>query len=392
MRKEKICVYTAITGNYDCLREIEKENGIDYYCFTNNNKTQSQSWNVIYLDSNDNLSNVQLARKIKILGHPLINDKYDIALWMDGAVSFNKKIHDFIHEYLGSEDNFVAFRHGERKTIKEEAISCIRYKKETKETVKKLLDFYQKENYHFDNGLIESTVFIKRPQNKCVIDTMHLWFDMVLNYSKRDQLSFNYCIQKTGLKVRWIDEKVFDNPWFSWNGHNQETKILRYRVYFGDEEDYQIENDIQGDYKVKDNTYQFKIKIPKNTNQTIIEITNVPCVFYENLSIKGCMETEYIIYNHISYQGKELFYNKDAVLLLSKELKANDFLEFKVDLFPLQESEKNSLIESFSVEKVKLENQMNELETELKMMKNSMSWTLTKPLRYLRKLFKGKKV
>ena len=35
MGEKKICVYTCITGSYDDLQPVEKEEGIDYICFTN---------------------------------------------------------------------------------------------------------------------------------------------------------------------------------------------------------------------------------------------------------------------------------------------------------------------------------------------------------------------
>ena len=105
----KICVYTCITGNYDCIKEIKNpEQEIDYYCFTNNRNIKSNTWNVVYIDNDENLSDVILARKIKILGHPIINQKYDILLWMDGSVTFNKSIKEFINYYLGDDDYFVA--------------------------------------------------------------------------------------------------------------------------------------------------------------------------------------------------------------------------------------------------------------------------------------------
>ena len=144
MKKNKICVYTCITGNYDNLKEIKtSEKGIDYYCFTNNNNIKSKTWNVIYIED-EILSNIQLARKIKILGHPIINEKYDILLWMDGAVVFRKNIVDFINCYLQEDTNFVGFKHGERNNIKDEAISCYRFYKETKENVENIIDFYKK--------------------------------------------------------------------------------------------------------------------------------------------------------------------------------------------------------------------------------------------------------
>ena len=174
----KICVYTCITGNYDNLKEITKlEKKIDYYCFTNNKNIKSNTWNVVYIED-ETLSNVQLARKIKILGHELIND-YDILLWMDGAVIFNKEIKDFINTYLNKNDVFVGFMHGERDNIKDEAYACYRFNKESKGNINRILKFYEDEKYLFDNGLIESTVYIKRPKDKIVQETL-VFYDFKL--------------------------------------------------------------------------------------------------------------------------------------------------------------------------------------------------------------------
>ena len=66
----KICVYTCITGEYDDLKEIKNvEKNIDYYCFTNNKKIKSKTWNVVYIEDNE-LSNLLLARKTKIMIFP----------------------------------------------------------------------------------------------------------------------------------------------------------------------------------------------------------------------------------------------------------------------------------------------------------------------------------
>ena len=57
-KKNKICVYTCITGDYDNPKEIPKlEKGIDYYCFTNNKKIKSNTWNVIYINDKSNRCN-----------------------------------------------------------------------------------------------------------------------------------------------------------------------------------------------------------------------------------------------------------------------------------------------------------------------------------------------
>ena len=134
----KICVYTCITGGYDDIQEIKnKEEGIDYYCFTNNPNIKSDTWKVIRIED-ETLENITLARKTKILGNDIVN-KYDIALWMDGSTSFKKPIKDFIKKYFTEKDIFTAFKHGERDNIKDECFECVRMRKEKKSKVKRLL-------------------------------------------------------------------------------------------------------------------------------------------------------------------------------------------------------------------------------------------------------------
>ena len=98
-------------------------------------------------------------------------------------------------------------------------------RKEKKEIIQKLLDFYNQKKYKYDNGLIESTVYIKKTNNEKVEKTLRIWFEMVKNFSKRDQLSFNYAISESGLTVKWINENVFDNKWFYCKSHNYDKKI-----------------------------------------------------------------------------------------------------------------------------------------------------------------------
>ena len=95
MNKEKICVYTCITGNYDNVNEIKQEDGIDYYLFTNNKKIKSNTWKVVYIED-ESLSNVVLARKIKILGHPIINDKYDIIITNPPYIPYDGYVQDIV--------------------------------------------------------------------------------------------------------------------------------------------------------------------------------------------------------------------------------------------------------------------------------------------------------
>ena len=170
---EKICVYTCITGDYDNVNEIEvKEKNIDYYLFTNNKSITSSTWQVVYIED-PKLSNVKLARKIKILGHPLIKDNYDISIWIDGAMIIRGSIHDFILKACDLKQyNMVGFKHRERDCIYEEATSCLWLQKESEDIIRKYIDFLEKEKYPHHNGLIESTILVRRHNDPLVQETM----------------------------------------------------------------------------------------------------------------------------------------------------------------------------------------------------------------------------
>ncbi|MBQ3274850.1 hypothetical protein IJH46_00265, partial [Candidatus Saccharibacteria bacterium] len=131
----KICVYTCITGEYDKLNEIKKpEKGVDYVCFTNNVKLKSKTWKVIQIHELE-LSNRLLARKIKILGHPTINKKYEVFVWTDADVIWERAFEDFV-EFLGEKD-FAVFMHHSRIQIYEEAVACLENRKDTIQNIQK---------------------------------------------------------------------------------------------------------------------------------------------------------------------------------------------------------------------------------------------------------------
>ena len=350
--KKRIAVYTCITGDYDNLREIDNvEKGIDYYCFTNNKNIRSNTWNVVYIED-DSLSNVELARKIKILGHSIVNS-YDILLWMDGAVRFTKNINDFIKKYLSDNDVFVAFKHGERDNIHDEAIACYRFNKEVKSKVKKLFKFYDDVKYPDNNGLIESTVYIKRPKDKVVQATMNLWFDMIINYSHRDQLSFNYCIYKTKLKVKWINKKVFSNEWFDWKKHNYNHIISNYSIYYGDIDNYDFNNEIKGKFKISGSNYVINEKVPLDVSKIYVFVTDVPCVKYDNLKIAGINNKNITVYNTIQLNNEKVVYNDQFIICIDKKFSKGQKINLSIDLIPMDEGEVYEFVNSLAVDNIK---------------------------------------
>lgn|SRR5690606_11964827 len=64
--------------------------------------------------------------------------------------------------------------------------------KDDEDVMKRCIQHLKSNGYPSNNGLIKSSCLVRRHNCTTIIKVMVDWWDMVLNFSKRDQLSFNY--------------------------------------------------------------------------------------------------------------------------------------------------------------------------------------------------------
>ncbi len=335
MRK-KICVYTCITGGYDNLHEIENpEKDVDYYCFTNNKNLKSKTWKVVQIDD-AGLDNCRLARKVKILGHPSIDEKYDIYVWSDADVVWQKKISDFVKTFL-KDAPFAIFKHHSRKSIREEAIACLTCRKDSKEIIKKTLDFYETTGYKDDNGLFESTVFISRRGDADVCETMQTWFEMVKKYSRRDQLSFSYAIWKHNLKVDAIELNVWNNDWFVTEKHAGRGSIKDCHLYYGDinNEEFDFERYHIANYDRDGDCYLVKDAVPADTSRIEINPTNLVGACYSEVKFVPAKARVELV-GLFEYKNKRVFCGGCNTVIISGDFKKGQKIEFMIKMRELE--------------------------------------------------------
>tara|TARA_B100002019_G_scaffold284107_1_gene291327 strand:+ start:696 stop:1391 length:696 start_codon:yes stop_codon:yes gene_type:complete len=227
-------IYTAIFGDYDSLEKpkfIPK--GFDFVCFTDSN-IQSDFWDIrkvlpLYEDSTRN------ARKYKLLPHRFL-PQYDISIWMDGNFLIRNDLNEMVDRYL-SDKNFACHDHNNckldpRDCVYQEAEAILwlgkndpnKKFKDEPSVITKQIDGYFNEGYPQNNGLIVSGVLLRRHNEKDVVITMEKWWEQVKYGSKRDQLSFDYSVWKTGLKYNYIEGDIRDNNYFYLLSHNHQKK------------------------------------------------------------------------------------------------------------------------------------------------------------------------
>ncbi len=389
---ERICVYTCITGDYDNLKEvIVKEDNIDYICFTNNMELTSSTWKIIHIEDGK-LSNHYLSRKLKMLGHPYIDKNYDLSIWIDASIIFKKSVNEFLNNFFDtSNDLLAACKHNCRSSIKEEASACKEYKKDNEEIIDSLLQFYKKEKFPDNLGLLEMTLIIKRHNNQLVKETMKLWFDMLLKYSKRDQLSFMYCLYKTKLPFKSIPLNVWNNEYLEFSTHNEGRFDYTYQVYYDygggfNEDDSEKFKYLNGNNDI----YIIDFSIKEDLKALRIDLTEVSGISFDFINFNIAKNNNLFFKDLLFYDSKYITTSIDSQIIINKEmfkgekinismyikvLKKNDFLKY---ISHLIEKEKE-LTQQISEEK---ENN-KKLLLEISNIINSKSWKITKPLRSL---------
>ncbi|HPS57710.1 MAG TPA: DUF616 domain-containing protein [Spirochaetota bacterium] len=201
---KKVVVYTAISGNYDELIDPTYiDESFDYVCFSDSNQKYTGCWKIInFPDSN--LDEVRKAKEMKILPHKFFPE-YEYSIWIDGTVDIIGDVSKLIKVY--NLPKFLCFKHPSRNCIYKEGVACILQAKDNYNIISIQLNRYRAEGYPENNGLIDGCILIRRHNDEHVIKVMNDWWGEIINFSRRDQLSFNYVSWKNKFKILTIENE-----------------------------------------------------------------------------------------------------------------------------------------------------------------------------------------
>lgn len=307
----RVAVYTCITGSYDEVKTfpLYAESKIDYFLFTNNRSITSDFWSVVYIDD-EGLDNIRLARKIKVLGHPILAS-YDVTVWMDGASYARAPITKFLSECCDLDSySLVGFAHRERDCIYDEALECVKVKKDKLPIIAEQVSRYKSEGYPSHAGLIESTVIVRRGHDEVLDAAMFDWFEEICRGSYRDQLSFNYVARRHNLNFRLLPLNVFDNDYFGWESHRPSPRkeLQNYSVYFDEVDKFDFDRYHEGVYEcLADDTYRATFSIPVDCKEFKLEFAQFAGIEFDDLKVECPAEIERNLVNWRKYGDQLIF-------------------------------------------------------------------------------------
>lgn len=206
-------IYTAILAGSDILNTpLYVDRSCDYICFTDSVELQSKFWRIVRIKPVAGANCYMMAKAIKVLGADILN-AFEESIWMDGSILLKRDPWQLIDGQLGNCD-FAFIKHPDRNCVFEEIEACAVQGKDSRFNLESVRSRLIKAGYPQNNGLV-SGGFIYRRHQAQVKRLFRDWMRNITEFSRRDQLSFNYTCWLSELSITYIDLDIFNNYYFA---------------------------------------------------------------------------------------------------------------------------------------------------------------------------------
>ena len=245
-------IYTAIVGDYDeILQPKVVDDRFDYILFSNDIKeTNVGVWQIRPINYHNDIQ-TKIARWVKTHPEELLPE-YKCSVWMDANIAILDKL--YYSRIIEMYDNGVliaSMPHFDRHCIYDEMHTVFRMKLETEDTILRWGHILRKNKYPQNAGLHETNVVYRNHNDRGIAYFDKMWWNCIDNYSRRDQLSFDYVLWKLNLlcdfffsenenarnsqaiKIVQAEHKNIANKYlnFSWG----DTLLMRYCNHYSNE-------------------------------------------------------------------------------------------------------------------------------------------------------------
>jgi hypothetical protein len=205
-------------GYYERFNDFEygEEGGnIDFVCFTDDPQLSSKYWRMMLVRPSL-LDNARASRAPKVLPHRFL-PAYDWSLYVDNSVRLKVSPAQIFKEYLADAPSpYVCFRHDARNCVYDEAIAVLGYGRDDPARVNAQMEAYRRLGYPADNGLAWNGLILRRHHDPRLPELMEAWFNQILLWSKRDQLSLKPVMWFYGFEPTYLPVNLSDFDLLEW--------------------------------------------------------------------------------------------------------------------------------------------------------------------------------
>jgi hypothetical protein len=210
-------VYTALIGGYEelCDQPMAAESALDFICFTDDPELRSDTWDVRLVEPILPMDPIRSARHLKVLGHPDL-DGYDQTLWVDARLGVKVDPTDLLVRWLDGSDLTVPRHSHVLNVVTEFELALLKGLDDTSRLYEQLTHYTAMAH----EVLLEPqpwTAIMARRNTPEVAAAMREWWLQLLRYSRRDQLSLQFALARTGASVRLLDLPNRESDEFVWH-------------------------------------------------------------------------------------------------------------------------------------------------------------------------------
>jgi GT2 family glycosyltransferase len=187
--ERKVVFYTAIYGEYDNLLLPERiDSNVDYVCFTDRPRNDYGVWQMRaapYYHPDP----TRVARWVKTHPHELFPG-HETAVWLDANIIFKGDVHEYIEKVRQQGTHLGLVSHPHRACFYEEAEACKRLRKDAAKLIDMQVEHYRSAGLPLRQSLYETGFMIVPLRSRRTADALHLWWQQIDRFSRRDQLGF----------------------------------------------------------------------------------------------------------------------------------------------------------------------------------------------------------
>jgi len=201
IKPKRIVVFTENIGDYDTLKPINRYENTRCIAFVDKDMVVD-GWEIINVGNIEQVKSLKhaklICKYIRTHSHELLPD-HDYSLHIDANMTLTTDPNKILEEIIDKPHSLMVFNHYIRETIYDEAKQCIEWKLDNVNRISEQVDRYRKEGYV---GKLYECGFLLRKNTKEVQSFDQIWWSEVLQNSHRDQISFPYVIEKTGIAMK----------------------------------------------------------------------------------------------------------------------------------------------------------------------------------------------
>lgn len=223
-------VFTALMGPHEHLTEqkVATSSAVTFICFTDDPDLTSTTWTIVRttpLFPNDSRRS---QRDIKIRGHQML-ESFDQWLYIDNTVKLATDPDKLFDSWLDGSD-WTQFHHDSYDTTwKDFEVNQAKEADSAERINEQLYDY----SLHYPDALNQRPPWNGMFARRVTPDTVRhqtIWFDHVLRYSSRDQLSSTVAQELSGLDIRRLEGSNRRSEWHTWphrDGETDQSKAVR---------------------------------------------------------------------------------------------------------------------------------------------------------------------